>query len=177
MHKGLITYQTKVWEMLSWGDIWPLAEFDNHNDSSLPGTTWIQEIVDIIQRGGDPQKCARAPIHQQMPFIEICPPIFARELVKETFKGADVWTRVKVFSTRLKVPLILVFQVWKRQMQWPHHAPSCSACASVLLGTELQSQEIWGGGRLWGQRTVWYKDQSGFYCECPSSNMDDKKLS
>ncbi|XP_061445047.1 sulfotransferase 1C2-like isoform X2 [Rhineura floridana] len=38
------------------------------------GTTWMQEIVDMIQHGGDPQKCARAPIHQRCPYIELFPP-------------------------------------------------------------------------------------------------------
>ncbi|XP_007445480.2 sulfotransferase 1C2-like [Python bivittatus] len=38
------------------------------------GTTWLQEIVDMVQHRGDAQKCARAPIYQRSPYIEIFPP-------------------------------------------------------------------------------------------------------
>uniref|UniRef100_A0A803U0I5 Sulfotransferase n=1 Tax=Anolis carolinensis TaxID=28377 RepID=A0A803U0I5_ANOCA len=38
------------------------------------GTTWIQEIVDMVLHGEDLQKCARAPIHERMPFIEMVLP-------------------------------------------------------------------------------------------------------
>uniref|UniRef100_A0A8C6Y4H2 Sulfotransferase n=1 Tax=Naja naja TaxID=35670 RepID=A0A8C6Y4H2_NAJNA len=34
------------------------------------GTTWIQEIVDMIQQDGDLQKCQRAPVHYRHLFIE-----------------------------------------------------------------------------------------------------------
>ncbi|XP_039201734.1 sulfotransferase 1C2-like isoform X2 [Crotalus tigris] len=37
------------------------------------GTTWMQEIVDMIQHGGDKQKCARAPIYERIPFIDLFP--------------------------------------------------------------------------------------------------------
>uniref|UniRef100_A0A8C5SA53 Sulfotransferase n=1 Tax=Laticauda laticaudata TaxID=8630 RepID=A0A8C5SA53_LATLA len=35
------------------------------------GTTWIQEIVDMVQHRGDAQKCARAPITERSPYIEL----------------------------------------------------------------------------------------------------------
>ncbi|KAL7977347.1 hypothetical protein Chor_009296 [Crotalus horridus] len=37
------------------------------------GTTWMQEIVDMVQHGGDKQKCARAPIYERIPFIDLFP--------------------------------------------------------------------------------------------------------
>ncbi|XP_053216757.1 sulfotransferase 1C2-like [Podarcis raffonei] len=38
------------------------------------GTTWIQEIVSMIQHRGDPQKCDQVPIHQRIPLIDLFPP-------------------------------------------------------------------------------------------------------
>ncbi|XP_066485098.1 sulfotransferase 1C2-like [Tiliqua scincoides] len=38
------------------------------------GTTWIQEIVEMIRHRGDPEKCASAPIYKRIPYIDIFPP-------------------------------------------------------------------------------------------------------
>ncbi|ETE56435.1 hypothetical protein L345_17854, partial [Ophiophagus hannah] len=37
------------------------------------GTTWMQEIVDMLQHGGNKQKCARGPIYERIPFIDVFP--------------------------------------------------------------------------------------------------------
>uniref|UniRef100_A0A8C3FY78 Sulfotransferase n=1 Tax=Chrysemys picta bellii TaxID=8478 RepID=A0A8C3FY78_CHRPI len=38
------------------------------------GTTWMQEIVDLILVQGDVEKACRAPTHIRIPFLEICSP-------------------------------------------------------------------------------------------------------
>ncbi|XP_030066064.1 sulfotransferase 1C1 [Microcaecilia unicolor] len=57
-----------------------IEEFQARTDDLLiaaypkAGTTWIQEIVDLINNGGDVLKARRAPIHNRIPFLEICSP-------------------------------------------------------------------------------------------------------
>ncbi|XP_048373839.1 sulfotransferase 1C2-like [Sphaerodactylus townsendi] len=60
-----------------WGNVWGFkARPDDLLICTYPkaGTTWMQEIVDMVQHGGDPQTCARAPTHERMPFIDMIPP-------------------------------------------------------------------------------------------------------
>lgn len=47
----------------------------------LLGTTWTQEIVDMIQNDGDVQKCQRANTYDRHPFIEwtLPPPLNSGE--------------------------------------------------------------------------------------------------
>lgn len=42
--------------------------------SFIAGTTWTQEIVDMILNHTDFEKCKRAPIHDRMPFLEMTSP-------------------------------------------------------------------------------------------------------
>nr|XP_048709033.1 sulfotransferase 1B1-like isoform X1 [Caretta caretta]XP_048709035.1 sulfotransferase 1B1-like isoform X1 [Caretta caretta] len=60
-----------------WGPIenfqaWP----DDLLISTYPkaGTTWMQEIVDLILVRGEVEKACRAPTHIRIPFLEICSP-------------------------------------------------------------------------------------------------------
>uniref|UniRef100_A0A8B9LS71 Sulfotransferase n=1 Tax=Astyanax mexicanus TaxID=7994 RepID=A0A8B9LS71_ASTMX len=52
-------------------------EFQAHKDDLLiatypkAGTTWTQEIVDLILNKGNEEKCRRAPTHVRMPFLEM----------------------------------------------------------------------------------------------------------
>ncbi|XP_060112238.1 sulfotransferase 1C1-like [Heteronotia binoei] len=60
-----------------WNDIWSFeARPDDLIICTYPkaGTTWIQEIVDMIQHRGDPEKCDQVPIFGRMPFIELILP-------------------------------------------------------------------------------------------------------
>nr|XP_033801734.1 sulfotransferase family cytosolic 1B member 1-like [Geotrypetes seraphini] len=38
------------------------------------GTTWVQEIVDMVLNDGDVDKCKRAPVYDRIPFLEIVEP-------------------------------------------------------------------------------------------------------
>ncbi|XP_028914037.1 sulfotransferase 1C4-like [Ornithorhynchus anatinus] len=63
----------------TWDLIWNFsAKPDDLLIATYPkaGTTWTQEIVDMIQQEGDVDKCRRAPTHQRNPFIEWIIPQF-----------------------------------------------------------------------------------------------------
>ncbi|XP_067560106.1 sulfotransferase 1C4-like isoform X2 [Pseudorca crassidens] len=57
----------------TWDQIWNFqARPDDLLISTYPkaGTTWTQEIVDLIQNEGDIDRSQRAPTHERFPFIE-----------------------------------------------------------------------------------------------------------
>nr|XP_056719794.1 sulfotransferase 1C2-like [Euleptes europaea] len=63
------------------------------------GTTWIQEIVDMLQHGGNPQRCARAPTHKRMPFIDMILPksmISGLEIAEEMPSPRTIKTHLSV---------------------------------------------------------------------------------
>ncbi|XP_034275698.1 sulfotransferase 1C2-like isoform X1 [Pantherophis guttatus] len=66
------------------------------------GTTWIQEIVDMIQQEGDLEKCQRASVHHRHPFIEWARPF-------QTLAGvdqADMMPSPRTLKTHLPVQLL-----------------------------------------------------------------------
>ncbi|KAJ6654429.1 hypothetical protein lerEdw1_007022 [Lerista edwardsae] len=89
-----------------WGHIWAFqARPDDLLICTYPraGTTWTQEIVDLIQHGGDLQKCARAPINQRIPFIEMSSPRFTDV---SGLEAADAMPSPRAIKTHLPVQLL-----------------------------------------------------------------------
>ncbi|XP_062993327.1 sulfotransferase 1C2-like [Elgaria multicarinata webbii] len=66
------------------------------------GTTWIQEIVDLVQHGGDLQKCARAPIFERSPYIELFPP----KPLSSGLELAEAMPSPRTLKTHLPVQLL-----------------------------------------------------------------------
>ncbi|XP_029911895.1 sulfotransferase family 1, cytosolic sulfotransferase 5 isoform X2 [Myripristis murdjan] len=66
------------------------------------GTTWIQEIVDLIFNHGDAEKARRAPLHIRMPFLEMTAP-------DPTFSGITLLEKMqppRIIKTHLPIQLI-----------------------------------------------------------------------
>ncbi|KAJ6654392.1 hypothetical protein lerEdw1_006985 [Lerista edwardsae] len=66
------------------------------------GTTWIQEIVEMIQHGGDQEKCAQVPIYKRIPYIDIFPPKPLLSGVAE----ADAMPSPRTLKSHLPVQLL-----------------------------------------------------------------------
>ncbi|KAH0626569.1 hypothetical protein JD844_001631 [Phrynosoma platyrhinos] len=89
----------------NWDSLWAFkARPDDLLISTYPkaGTTWIQEIVDMIQHGGDSQKCARAPIYHRIPFIDLFPP----PPIPRGLDEAKVMPSPRTIKTHLPVQLV-----------------------------------------------------------------------
>ncbi|XP_077171365.1 sulfotransferase 1C2-like [Paroedura picta] len=88
-----------------WGSLWGFkARPDDLLICTYPkaGTTWIQEIVDMVQHGGDPQKCARGPTHERMPFIDV----FLPKPIPSGIDQAEAMPSPRMLKTHLPIQLI-----------------------------------------------------------------------
>ncbi|XP_035129390.3 sulfotransferase 1C4 [Callithrix jacchus] len=96
-----IILQKKVCDC--WDKIWNFqAKPDDLLIASYPkaGTTWTQEIVDLIQNDGDIEKSRRAPIQLRQPFLD---------WIKMTYWGIDqanVMPSPRTLKTHLPVQLL-----------------------------------------------------------------------
>uniref|UniRef100_A0A4X2JW89 Sulfotransferase n=1 Tax=Vombatus ursinus TaxID=29139 RepID=A0A4X2JW89_VOMUR len=94
LQKSTCEYWNKIWDFQ--------AKPDDVLISSYPkaGTTWLQEIVDMIQNDGDIEKTRRAPTDIRMPFLErINPPYVGLDKANEM-------PSPRVLKTHLPVQLL-----------------------------------------------------------------------
>nr|XP_020758085.1 sulfotransferase 1C4-like [Odocoileus virginianus texanus] len=88
----------------TWDQIWSFqARPDDLLISTYPkaGTTWTQEIVDLIQNGGDADQSQRAPTHERFPFIEWIVPSLGSGL-----EQANAMTSPRILKTHLPFHLL-----------------------------------------------------------------------
>ncbi|XP_030065082.1 sulfotransferase 1C4 isoform X2 [Microcaecilia unicolor] len=88
----------------NWETIWSFqAQPDDLFIATYPkaGTTWMQEIVDMIIHGGDKEICQRAPIHLRQPFIEM-----KRPFMPSGLELAEAMLPPRILKTHLPVQLV-----------------------------------------------------------------------
>nr|XP_056719122.1 sulfotransferase 1C2-like [Euleptes europaea] len=88
-----------------WGHLWGFkARPDDLLICTYPkaGTTWIQEIVDMVRHGGDPRQCGRGPTHDRMPFIDM----FLPKPFPSGVAQAEAMPSPRMLKTHLPVQLI-----------------------------------------------------------------------
>ncbi|XP_058038583.1 sulfotransferase 1C2-like [Ahaetulla prasina] len=88
------------------------------------GTTWIQEIVDMIQHRGDAKKCARAPITERIPYIEFFPP----KPIPTGFELALAMPSPRTLKSHLPVQLLST-SFWKQNCKIIYVARNPKDCA------------------------------------------------
>ncbi|XP_061485380.1 sulfotransferase 1C1-like isoform X3 [Rhineura floridana] len=66
------------------------------------GTTWTQEIVDMIQCDGDIEKCKRASTYERQPFIEWV----IHKTLPTGLEGAEAMPSPRTLKTHLPVQLV-----------------------------------------------------------------------
>ncbi|KAG7325414.1 hypothetical protein KOW79_011730 [Hemibagrus wyckioides] len=95
----------RKWIAQNWSSIWAFCPHPSDLlISTYPksGTTWVQEIVDLLRNNGDDEICKRAPTTERSPFLEVHypPPIPS---------GLDLLKKVKpprVIKTHLPIQLV-----------------------------------------------------------------------
>ncbi|KAG5211488.1 hypothetical protein JEQ12_013917 [Ovis aries] len=86
------------------------------------GTTWIQEIVDLIEQSGDVDKCQRAAIQHRHPFLE-----WARPPQPSGVEKARAMPRPRVLRTHLPAQL-LPPSFWESNCKFLYVARNAKDC-------------------------------------------------
>ncbi|XP_036302589.1 sulfotransferase 1C4-like [Pipistrellus kuhlii] len=87
----------------SWDKVWNFeAKPDDLLIASYPkaGTTWTQEIVDLIQNNGDIEKSRQAPIYLRQPFLEWI------RIINSGIDQANAMPSPRTLKTHLPVQLL-----------------------------------------------------------------------
>uniref|UniRef100_A0A8C4WFY4 Sulfotransferase n=1 Tax=Gopherus evgoodei TaxID=1825980 RepID=A0A8C4WFY4_9SAUR len=111
------------------------------------GTTWIQEIVDMIQQDGDLEKCKRAPVHHRHPFIE-----WVRPPQPSGVEQAEAMPSPRTLKTHLPVKL-LPPSFWEQQ---------CKVILplSTMLTMAATAAAVWVFNMGWGP---WHDHVKGWW--------------
>ncbi|XP_063085796.1 sulfotransferase 1C1-like isoform X2 [Cavia porcellus] len=154
-----------------WDQIWSFqAKPDDLLIATYPkaGTTWTQEIVDMIQHDGDELKCQRNITYEMHPFIEweMPPPL------KSGLELADAMPSPRTLKTHLPAQL-LPPSFWKENCKIIYVARNAKDClvsyyhfyrmnkALPEPGTWEEYIEAYKAGKvLWGS---WYDHVKGWW--------------
>uniref|UniRef100_A0A8D0DHX8 Sulfotransferase n=2 Tax=Salvator merianae TaxID=96440 RepID=A0A8D0DHX8_SALMN len=88
-----------------WEEVWRFkARPDDLLICTYPkaGTTWVQEIVSMIQHGGDTEKCDQLPITERIPFLEL----FINDGCPTSLEVADAMPSPRTLKSHLPVQLL-----------------------------------------------------------------------
>ncbi|XP_031748835.1 sulfotransferase 1C2-like isoform X1 [Xenopus tropicalis] len=87
------------------------------------GTTWMQEIVDLILQEGDAQKGRRAPTYIKVPFIDMVPP----KPMPSGVELAQTMKSPRVLKTHLPINL-LPPSFWEKNVKVVYFARNAKDC-------------------------------------------------
>ncbi|XP_044522999.1 sulfotransferase 1C1-like [Gracilinanus agilis] len=162
MNKWIYDNWDKVWNFQAKSDDLLIATY------AKSGTTWTQEIVDMIQNDGNVEKCQRANTFDRQPFIEwIMPPPF--------HSGFDLAMKMpspRTLKTHLPVQMVPP-SFWKENSKIIYMARNAKDCLVSYYhfsrmnkyvpdpGTFEEYIEAFMNGRvLWGS---WYDHVKGWW--------------
>ncbi|XP_023408405.1 sulfotransferase 1C4-like [Loxodonta africana] len=87
LQKELCNICDRIWNFQAKPDDLIIASYPK------AGTTWTQEIVDLIQNDGDVEKSRWAPIHLRQPFLEwMRANTSGKSLIYKTIIFTERWT-------------------------------------------------------------------------------------